>query len=443
MAKAGILKKVAIGLAGILLIGAGGGITAHVIANNYNPVTLDGKKKTVVGFKGMTNASGVLTYTGDYAKYNDQLKEAEEKKKAEKESAADSAADTTEETSEEVTLYTLTTTGSYVEMASPLDNEFPYNEIKTVKDKHNNSFTAFPKMYMSYSYNRAGYLDGVSFSNYKVDDTYFINDAYLKPDGSGEYIDYFYIGQYEASGSALEIYSVPSAQPLVNKTRADVRTAARAYGTAKNYYNGYQQLDITMWDMYGLLVSMYLKTVEVQSVYAGPTDLTAPVTTGTTASIGGMNGWNTSSHAVKFLGVENPYGSVSEWCDGMNFKDSSIYYQSNPNNYSDTVDQTSDVIVEFQRPTSSGYVELLKTGTNAKTQSVIYPAFSVAAPGEGYENDGYWYEPGARVLHVGDSYNSYSKAGLWSFTGSDMTGVTFNYVGGRLCGRDLPNVKAA
>lgn len=408
---------IAIILTLVLLLGLLGSVAAHVIANNYNPVTLNGKKKTVVGFVGLTNSNGVLTYTGDYAQYN-------------------------EAQSEEETLYTLhiTDTVEYVEMSSPLDDEWPYSDIKTVKDSYNNSFTAFPKMYISYSYNRAGYLDGVNFANYKVDDTYFINDAYLKQDGSGEYSDYFYIGQYEASGSASKIYSVPSATPLVSVTRADMRQGARAYGSAKDYYNGYEQMDITMWDMYAFLVCLYLKTSNVQSVYAGPVDLTAPVTTGTTAPISSMNGWNTSTHAVKFLGVENPYGSVSEWIDGVNFNDGTIYYQSNPNNYSDTVDETSDVVVEMNRPATSGYVMLLQTGTSEKAQSVVFPA--VVSTEGGYENDYYWYTAGARILLAGGCYADGINAGLWCFDGNYDSSKTGDGFGGRLCGRDLPSVAA-
>jgi hypothetical protein len=432
--KGGKFKAIAITLACILALGAVGGVIGHIVNNNYNPLTIDGTAKKVVGFTGLTNSNGVLTYTGNYAKYNEIQTQSDDDEDEEV---------VTEDSTTESVLYTLKKTGEFVELSSPLDKEWPYSEIKTVKDKYNNSFTQFPKMYMSYSYNRAGYLDGVSFANYKVDDSYFINDCYLKQDGSGTYSDYFYIGQFEASGSTDKLYSVPSATPLVNITREEGRTAARAYGSAKNYYNGYQQLDITMWDMYALLVSMYLKTDDVQSVYAGPTDLTSSVTTGTTAPISTMNGWNTSTHAVKFLGVENAYGSVSEWCDGINFSGTEIFYQSNPNNFTDTIDKTSDVIIEFERPTTTGYTELLMTGTSDKTQSVIYPAFSVASESEddgNYEDDYYGYSSTGTVLSVGGSSWNGAEVGLFFFNGIHDSSYTSGRLGSRLCGRSLSGV---
>jgi hypothetical protein len=413
------LKSFALIVASVLAVGIVGGVAANYVNNNHNPFTLDGTSKKVVGFTGLTNSSGVLTYTGDFAQYNNL----------------------TDNDGKEVdTVYTLTATSTYVEMSSPLDNEWPYSQIKTVKDKYNNSFTAFPVMYMSYSYNAAGYLDGVSFANYKVDSSYFISDAYLNQDGSGKYNDYFYIGQFEGSTKDSKLASVASATPTVNVTREESRTLARAYGKSSNYYNGYQQMDITMWNMYGLLTSMYLKTSDVQSVYAGPTDLSAAVLTGTTSPIAGLNGWNTSTHAVKFLGIENAYGSVWEWCDGITFAGTSIYYTSNPNNYSDKHDDTVDVVVEFDRPTTSGYVELLKTGTSSATQSVILSAYTVSASTGEYEDDGYWYNQDGTVLCVGGYWNDGSEAGLWCFYGNYAASSSSAHVGARLCGRSLSGV---
>ena len=432
----GKIKTVAIVLATILAVGALGGAAAHLVNNQFNPITIDGKAKTVVGFTGLTNSNGVLTYTGDYTKYNSV---ALDESVDEEEEATESAESATEETENSLkTVYTTKTTGEFVEVTSPLDDLYPFNQIKVVKDKYNNSFTAFPKMYISYTLNRAGYLDGVSFANYKVDDSYFISDAYLKQDGSGEYGDYFYIGCYEGSGSTEKLYSVPSATPLVNITRDEARQAARAYGTAKTYYKGYQQLDLPMYDMYIMLCCLYYKTSDIQSVWGADMHCAKVETTGSTSPIATMNGWNTRTGAAKMLGVENMTDSASEWCDAVNFEKNSIYYQSNPNNYTDTIDKTSDVVVEFERPSMSGYVELLMAGTTEKTQSIIFPAFT-SASNEGYENDGYWFSEMGTVLIVGGHCGSAAsgEAGLFFFSGNHDSAYSGGGLCSRLCGRTL------
>jgi len=444
------IKTVAIALACVLAIGAVAGVAAHIVDNNYNPVTLDGKSRKVSGVTGFTNSTGVLTYTGDLEKYNESSEDLESTEDEEEDTVTTTSSDTDSDT-----IYTCKKVSEFVEVSSPLDDEYPFNQIKTVKDKYNNAFVQFPKMYMCYSYNRAGYLDGISFANYKVNDDYFISDAYLKQDGSGEYGDYFYIGCYEASGTYEEqtvdgeattvlakISSVASATPVVNQTRAAFRTAARAYGTAKNYYNGYQQLDLPMYNIYAFLCSMYYKTDDIQSVWTDSVHCTAVVTTGSTSPISTMNGWNISTGAVKMLGVENMIDSAWEWCDGINFEKTKIYYQSNPNNFTDVIDLTSDVILDFERPTTSGYVELLKTGMTEKTQSITFPAYT-SLTDSGYEDDGYWYSADGTVLGLGGCYSSGSRGGLWTFNGCDAADHSGASVGGRLCGRTLSGVSAA
>ena len=398
-------------LAAVIAVGALGG-ALHLINKKTHFITTDGNLPCVAGFTGLTNSNGVLTYTGSLEKFNDYKGE-------------DGKA---------TTVYSTKESGEFVTVTSPLDNVWPYNAIKTVKDEYNNSFTAFPKMYMSYTYNRAGYVDGISFANYKVNDSYFISDAYLKPDGSGEYGDYFYIGQYEGSGTKEKLASVASATPLVSVTRAEARTAARAYGNAKTFYEGYQQLDLPMFNIFEYLVSMYYKTTNIENV----TDIecTEVGVTGTTAPIPSMNGWNTATGVVKTLGVENMFDGASEFCDGINFEKNSIYYQSNPINYSDDISQLSDVVMEFERPNIEGYVSLLMTGSSDKTHSITFPAYIKETSGD-YVDDGYMFEEVGTILKVGGTFFEGGKRGIWYFAGANEANFNDVYTSGRLCKRDI------
>lgn len=320
--KASPKKVIAIIIAVILVLGVLTTSIALIVRNKDKVITVDGKvKHTIIGFTGMTDESGELKWTGDIAKYNkDDPYEEEE-------------------------------SGTYVRVTSKLDDVFPYNSIIEVQDKNGNEFVGFPKMYMSYVKNGFGYIDGVNFANYKVDDSYFISDAWLNPDGSGNYVEYFYIGKYEASGSAEKIFSKVGETPLVSITREGFRTAARSYGTAKNYYNGYQQLDIAMYTVYAFLTSCYYRTDNIETIYSGDTDMEQADSTGTTDGCHSLNGWNTSTHAVKMLGVENIYGSVSEFCEGIYFEKDRVFYISNPTKFSDT---EGGLNIGFARPTNTG-----------------------------------------------------------------------------------------
>ena len=273
----------------------------------------------------------------------------------------------------------------------------------------------------------------MNFANYKVNDSYFISDAWLNPDGSGEYLDYFYMGKYEASGSASKIYSKVGETPFTNIKREGFRTAARSYGTSKNNYNGYQQLDMAMYTVYAFLTSCYYRTDNIETVYSGDTDTEKADITGTTDGCNGLNGWNTSTHAVKMLGVENIYGSVWEFCDGMYFENDRVFYISNPAKFSDT---EGGLNIGFARPMTGGWVQALKAGTSSYTQSVIFIA-AVGSTNEGYEGDRFDADPG-NILGVGGCWTSGIKAGLWLLDINEDTSSTS--VGARLCGRGLKDV---
>lgn len=401
-------KIAAIVLACIVGAGAIAGGAVAIAKNRDKVITVGGSitGHTVIGFKGMTDESGELTWTGDIAKYND--KEA----------------------------YETEASGNYVKVTSKLDDVFPYNSIIEVQDKNGNEFVRFPKMYMSYEKNGFGYIDGVSFANYKVNDSYFISDAWLNPDGSGNYVDYFYIGKYEASGSASKIYSKVGETPLANVNREGFRTAARSYGTSKNNYNGYQQLDMAMYTVYAFLTSCYYRTDNIQTIYSGDTDTEAADITGTTDGCNSLNGWNTSTHAVKMLGVENIYGSVWEWCDGIYFEKDRVFYTSNPTKFSDTEDGLN---IGFARPAKEGYVEFLKCGTSGFTQSVIYPAV-VGDSANVYEGDYCYYSEEGTVLKIGGVFRSSATSGLFDFAGDQNSEYKNEDAGGRLCGRGLKDV---
>lgn len=401
-------KIAAIVLAALVGVGVIATGVSLAVKNKDKVITVDGSitGHTVIGFKGMTDESGELTWTGDIAKYNDD--EAYETESA----------------------------GNYVKVTSKLDNVFPYNSIIEVQDKSGNEFVGFPKMYMSYNKNGFGYIDGVNFANYKVNDSYFISDAWLNPDGSGNYVDYFYIGKYEASGSTSKIFSKVGETPLVSVTREGFRTAARSYGTAKNNYNGYQQLDIAMYTVYALLTSCYYRTDNIETVYSGDSDTKEIDKTGTTDGCNGLNGWNTSTHAVKMLGIENIYGSAWEWCDGIYFNVERVFYISNPTKFSDT---EGGMNIGFSRPTVAGWLEYLKAGTSSYTQSVLFPAV-VGGSADTFEGSGYTYWDEAIMMWIGGAADSGDKCGLWAFGCNVEADKRYEMCSGRLCGRDLKDV---
>ena len=361
----------------------------------------------VLGFTGLSDSSGELTYTDDIANANS---------------------------------YSLTETGVYVNVSSPLDNMFPFCEIEEFTDSYGNVFVKYPKCYIKFVTNSDGVIDGFKVSNVQAEEDMFIPDCFLDPsDPEGyTYLDYFALGKYEMSGSSSKGYSTSGATCLVSVTRNQARTAARSYGDSSNYYNGYQLQDYSMTVLYNFLCMTYYKTANIQTVYGGRTSAvsswSSASATGTTDPIEGLNGWNTTTDCVKMLGIENPYGNVNKWIDGIVFSKTNVYMFRLPHNYSDSTTGANSFGVA--RPNSSDFITALKPGTTVATKSYVYPS-AVGGSADTYVGDKAFYSDTGTVLYVGGSWGYTSLAGLWYLGGGFVASDSDAAVGARLSFRPL------
>lgn len=367
---------------------------------------------TLAGFTGLTNASGELTLTDSIA---------------------------------EVATYSTATSGTAVTVSNDLDNYFPYNQITEFTDADGNVFVKFPKMYIKWVLDADGNIDGWQVSDKEFEGS-FIPDCYLNSDGVS-YNDYFAISKYSMSGTKDKGYSVSGQAPLTSITRAEARAAARAYGTADNYYGGYQIMDMSMVTVYNFLCMMYYQTSNIQSVFAGRVSHDGPISTGGTDAISGMNGWDTETGATKMLGVENYYCNVAHWIDGVTFVNGLAYLPRLPQNYSDTSDNCVASEVVLPVATSAPYwSKHLQAGTTAGTQSYVFQSDYAAE----YDNTDVWEdqyscdlfvyvnaEDTPIVLFGGGCWGFGSVAGLWVLGAEGGASFSYSLVGARLSYRPL------
>lgn len=387
----------------------GEGGTGSAISFPYTPssdITLyaDFYESIVLGFTGLTNESGELTLTDDVAGF---------------------------------AKYTTSESGAYVNVSNPLDSVFPYNQIEEFTDDSENVFVKFPKFWMKWVVNDSGEIDGWKISDTQADEDYFIPDCFLNSDGA-TYNDYFALGKYEASGSSSKMYSKSGATCLLNIAKKNARTAARAYGSSDNYYNGYQLEDMSMLTAYNFLCMMYYQTANIQTVYGGRTgsgsSWDSASATGTCDALSGMNGWSTTTDCVKMLGIENPYGNIFKWIDGIYFSSSTVYIHRLPQNFADST--SLGLKLGVSRPESNGYISALKSGTATGTRSCVY-ASAVSGSKSTYCGDYCEYISSGAVLCVGGYWNAPSSAGLWCLNGFFGSSYGYTQIGARLAYRPV------
>ena len=130
--------------------------------------------------------------------------------------------------------------------------------------------------------------------------------------------------------------------------------------------------------------------------------------------------------AVQYRHIENPWGNVYDWVDGVNFNGGTVYVCTDPTKYAD--DTSAGYTNAGTRTTSSGYISAL--GTSATAPWAIYPS-SAGGSETTYIPDYSWASSGWLVLYVGgDGYDG-SRAGLFCFNG-DSSSHSYSGIGARL-----------
>lgn len=321
------------------------------------------------------------------------------------------------------------------EITSDFDRCFPWCDMQEVVDEQGNVFVRIPKFYSKVTKNANGtYKHQISGFRYDGFSTLFV-------DGKGNEIDYVLVGKYEASGSSTKAFSKSGQTCLVNITLPKMREACMANG------EGYQQYDFLIDAILKELFMIEFATTNSQAIMRGWTDgNSAALTTGHTDNVKTPSGsWNTNHaegdtgcntdghHACKYRGIENPWGNVWKWCDGITFSSEKVYICLDPTKYvSENTAQPYNYV--GNRPMSNGYCK--KVEHFDKFPLLGYTA-EIGGGESTYYCDYYYQASGGTVLSVGGLWVDGSYAGLWYWLGSFSASYSSSGIGGRLCYKPL------
>lgn len=301
-------------------------------------------------------------------------------------------------------------------ITTDFDNIFNFETVV----QNGNTMIKIPTFYKRFDTINNNQITAFSISKTKVNDDFVPYPCFVKQDGSGAVMDYILVSKGKATGTSSKATCVSGSKPLVGLTRAQMRTAARANGT------GWQQFDWMVLQLLRDLFCVVFATTNSQSIFTGRTNASNAAAVGGTWNISTPCGWNTTTMQNRFFGIEDIFGNVHEWCDGVTFSGSTIYSTVNYNNFTDT---TSNMVNSGSRPSSSGYISALTY--NTAQPFLNYP--SAKSGGETqYYCDYEWYKSSGVVLEVGGSWNFGAKAGLWYSIGFNDASFSDSGKGGRL-----------
>lgn len=242
--------------------------------------------------------------------------------------------------------------------------------------------------------------------------------GFTKHPGSGKYV-----GRYNTISGH---YSKTGAAPLVNLTRASARSGARGKGSKWSEY------DFASWCAVWLLYLVEFSDWDSQSkigrgyVDGNSSAISSGGTDSMTYHTGRAAGTNGKT-AVQYRHIENPYGNVFEFIDGINFSDGTVYVCLNPASYADdTAANYTNIGSKIQ---SDGYITAI--GVAAAMPWAFFPT-GVGGSETTYIPDYVYYSSGWRVLFVGGNWNNGGNAGLFYFNANNTSSNTNSNVGARL-----------
>ena len=241
--------------------------------------------------------------------------------------------------------------------------------------------------------------------------------GFEKHPGSGRYVGRYNTGSGHVSRTGMS--------PLVSITRASARSGAKSKGS------GWYEYDYASWCAIGLLYIVEYADWDTQSKIgkgysSGSSAISSGGTDGMTYHTG--RGYGTDGKtAVQYRHIENPWGNVFDWVDGVNFNGSTVYVCTDPAKYAD---DTSDGYTNAgTRASSSGYISALGASTTAPW--AIYPS-SAGGSETTYIPDYSWTSSGWLVLYVGGGWDHGSYAGLFCFGGDYSSSYSSSNIGARL-----------
>ncbi len=238
----------------------------------------------------------------------------------------------------------------------------------------------------------------------------------------------FSIGRYTMSGNATRVHSKSGVAPLTNTTITNFRTYARNLGEE------FGQLDyhyFILQLLYLVEYADYNSQIKLGPGYTNSSH-TGPIKSGGCDALGMHSGSvdGTDNSSMIYRGIEDIFGNIWQFVDGINIKDYQAYICYDKNQYaSDKFDGCHQAVGYANSNANNQWVSKLGYDT-------IHPL--IAFPTETNGNSSthmtvqYWSQSGNRIALVGGSWAHTLRGGLWCWYVNNASSSSGGSLGARL-----------
>jgi len=156
---------------------------------------------------------------------------------------------------------------------------------------------------------------------------------------------------------------------------------------------------------------------------------------GIVAKSGSIASNSDAKHPCIYRGIENPWGSVFQWVDGLNINNYQGWICKNPASYASNLFAAPYEQLGYVNPNADGYIK--SVGWDAGYPFANIPDVSAGGASNTYYSDYYYKNTGQIVARFGGSWSSGGSAGLFSWSLYSASSDASVVVTGRLLRRPL------
>lgn len=245
-----------------------------------------------------------------------------------------------------------------------------------------------------------------------------------------------YVARYEISNNNVNGTNTFTSYSGNFITTSTTRSGFR--NTAKVTATGFQLYDFAAWCAVGLLYRVEFADWDSQEkINRGIVNDSSVHKTGETDAMvyhtGRAAGGLINTAAVQYRWIENPWGNVFEWIDGINVNNRVPYICTEPESYAD--DTTSNYTSSGITLPNSGWIKGL--GFSSVFPWALLPDTTGGGSATTYIPDYINSSAGWSVVDVSGCYTNASIAGLFFFDASQSSGISSQYIGARLQFREV------
>ena len=234
-------------------------------------------------------------------------------------------------------------------------------------------------------------------------------------DREGTIRDFRYYPAYQGFTLSGKLISGSGRVPTASKTRAAFRTEAAANGA------GWSQIDWNLLIAVQLLYLTEYADFDTQSMLGQGITSGGVYTavTGSSNSLGNASSpsTNTNTQFMSYRGIENWYGQIFKFIDGVNVKEREYFVNKKPSTYADNVFTVDYATTGMTMVSSSGYVKNIVQSKNGFISSDATGTDSTYIPDYQYQSSG------NRIIFFGGAAGGGLSAGGFCVGGNNAASL--------------------